>query len=258
MWYAPWDLEQFLESIDIMRNYGLIGHPLSHSFSMAYFNNKFKNEELDCFFINFDIEKLESIKDILAQYPDLQGFTITHPYKKEIFKYLSYIDENAKQIGAVNVVKVDSERKLTGYNTDYIGFQGLLEEAIEGKSIAKAHVCGTGGASEAVKYALKKKNISFDVLSRKDESYQKIKAHGFSDNELIINATPVGMYPKSDDLLDLPYETANGTNVFIDLIYNPEETMFMREAKKHGASVYNGLKMLTLQAEAAWKIWDKR
>ena len=239
-----------------MRNYGLIGHPLSHSFSMAYFNNKFKNEELDCFFINFDIEKLDSLKDILIQYPDLQGFTTTHPYKKAIFQYLSYIDENAKQIGAVNVVKIDSERKLTGYNTDYIGFQGLLEEAIEGRNITKAYVCGTGGASEAVKFVLKKKNIDFEVLSRKNDSYQNLKNTGFHDNELIINATPVGMFPNSEGLLDLPYDTSNETNIFIDLIYNPEETMFMKEAKKYGAKTFNGLKMLTLQAEAAWRIWS--
>ena len=239
-----------------MRYYGLIGHPLSHSFSKAYFEDKFRNEELDCFFINFDIERLESIKDILIQYPDLQGFTTTHPYKKAIFQYLSYIDDNAKQIGAVNVVKIDSDRKLTGYNTDYIGFQGLLEEALSGKKIDKAYVCGTGGASEAVKFVLKRKNIDFDVLSRKNDSYQAIKKKGFHNNELIINATPVGMFPNSNELLDLPYETANMTNVFVDLIYNPEETMFMKEAKKYGASVYNGLKMLTLQAEAAWRIWS--
>ena len=239
-----------------MQYFGLIGHPLSHSFSKAYFNNKFKNEALDCFFVNFDIEKLGSIKDILIQYPDLQGFTITHPYKKDIFEYLSFVDENAKKIGAVNVVKIDSDRKLHGFNTDYIGFQGLLEEAIAGKDIKKAYVCGTGGASDAVKYVLNKQNIEFDILSRKNDSYQELKNNGFSDNTLIINATPVGMYPKSDEKLDLPYETANSSDVFIDLIYNPEETMFMKEAKKHGAKAYNGLKMLTLQAEAAWRIWN--
>ena len=240
-----------------MQYYGLIGHPLSHSFSMAYFNNKFKNEALDCFFVNFDIERLESIKDIIIQYPDLQGFTTTHPYKKAIFKYLDSVDENAQQIGAVNVVKIDKNRKLTGFNTDYIGFQGLLEEAVGKNSIKKAYVCGTGGASEAVKFVLKKKNIIFDILSRKDDSYQTLKKNGFHDNELIINATPVGMYPNSNDLLDLPYQTANPSDVFIDLIYNPEETMFMQEAKKHGAKVYNGLRMLTLQAEEAWKIWSR-
>lgn len=240
-----------------MREFGLIGHPLSHSFSKAYFNNKFKNEELNCFFINFDIEKLESLKDILVQYPDLQGFTTTHPYKKAIFNYLEYVDENARQIGAVNVVKIDSERKLAGYNTDYIGFEGLLEEALNGKNMKKAYICGTGGASAAVKFVFEKKNIEFEVLSRKNKSYQNLKDSGFNDNELIINATPVGMYPDGNKMLDLPYATANNTNVFIDLIYNPEETMFMKEAKKHGAKTYNGLKMLTLQAEAAWKIWNK-
>lgn len=238
-----------------MQYYGLIGHPLSHSFSKAYFEDKFKNEALDCFFVNFDIEKLESIKDIILQYPDLQGFTTTHPYKKAIFQYLSFIDRNAKEIGAVNVVKIDADKKLHGYNTDYIGFQELLEEAIEGKNINKAYICGTGGASEAVKFVLKKRDIRFEILSRKDDSYQRLNNTGFHDNELIINATPVGMYPNSDDLLELPYATANSSNVFIDLIYNPEETMFMKEAKKYGASAFNGLKMLQLQAEAAWRIW---
>lgn len=239
-----------------MQYYGLIGHPLSHSFSKAYFEDKFRNEALDCFFVNFDIERLESIKDIIIQYPDLQGFTTTHPYKKAIFQYLSFIDRNAKEIGAVNVVKIDADKKLHGYNTDYIGFQGLLEEAIEGKHINKAYICGTGGASEAVKFVLKNKGISFEILSRKDDSYQRLNNTGFHDNELIINATPVGMYPNSDGLLELPYATANSSNVFIDLIYNPEETMFMKEAKKYGASAYNGLKMLKLQAEAAWRIWS--
>ena len=239
-----------------MQYYGLIGHPLSHSFSKAYFEDKFRNEALDCFFVNFDIERLESIKDIIIQYPDLQGFTTTHPYKKAIFQYLSFIDRNAKEIGAVNVVKIDADKKLHGYNTDYIGFQGLLEEAIEGKHINKAYICGTGGASEAVKFVLKNKGISFEILSRKDDSYQRLNNAGFHDNELIINATPVGMYPNSNGMLELPYATANSSNVFIDLIYNPEETMFMKEAKKYGASAYNGLKMLKLQAEAAWRIWS--
>lgn len=238
-----------------MRHYGLIGHPLSHSFSKAYFDNKFKNEALDCFFVNFDIEKLESIKNIITQYPDLQGFTITHPYKIEILSYLDEIDSNAKEIGAVNVVKIQNG-KLIGFNTDYIGFQGLLEDAVKEKDIKKAYVCGTGGASDAVKFVLRKQGIDFEILSRKNDSYKTLKSKGFHDNELIINATPVGMYPNCDEMPDLPYETANDSNVFIDLIYNPEETMFMREAKKYGAKAFNGLKMLKLQAEAAWRIWS--
>lgn len=241
-----------------MRLYGLIGHPLSHSFSKSYFENKFKNECLDCRFLNFDIDNIDNLKDIFQKYPDLQGFTITHPYKKSIFPYLDYIDANAMEIGAVNVVKIDFARQLHGFNTDYIGFQGLLKEAAEAKTISKAYVCGTGGASEAVKFVLKSKNIVFETLSRKNDSYKSLKKTGFHDNELIINATPVGMYPNCDEMPDLPYETANESNVFIDLIYNPEVTTFMREAEKRGAKAFNGLKMLTLQAEAAWEIWDKR
>ena len=239
-----------------MKIFGLIGHPLSHSFSKAYFEDKFKSERLDCRFINFDIENLGKLEEIIKQNIDLQGFTITHPYKKAIFSHLDFIDENAKQIGAVNVVKINSDKKLCGFNTDYIGFQGLLKEATAEKKIKKAYVCGTGGASDAVKFVLKQKNIAFDILSRKNGSYQELKSKGFHDNELIINATPVGMYPNCNEKLDLPYKTANSTNVFIDLIYNPEETMFMKEAKKHGAKTFNGLKMLKLQAEAAWGIWS--
>lgn len=239
-----------------MKTFGLIGHPLSHSFSKAYFDNKFKKEHLDCRFTNFDIEKLDKLEEIIKQNSDLQGFTITHPYKKEIFQYLYSVDADAKEIGAVNVVKIDANGKLHGFNTDYIGFQGLLEEATANRNIKKAYICGTGGASEAVKFVLRKKGINFEVLSRKTDSYKKIKQEGFKDNQLIINATPVGMYPKCDEMLDLPYESANSSNVFIDLIYNPEETLFMKEAKKHGAKAYNGLRMLTLQAEAAWEIWN--
>ena len=158
-----------------MHYYGLIGHPLSHSFSKAYFEDKFKNEALDCFFINFDIENLDSIKDIIIQYPDLQGFTTTHPYKKAIFKYLSFIDDDAKAIGAVNVVKIDSDKKMHGFNTDYIGFQGLLDEATAGKTIKKAYVCGTGGASEAVKFVLKKKGRNRIKSLGYDLSAEEIK-----------------------------------------------------------------------------------
>lgn len=239
-----------------MRSFGLIGHPLSHSFSKTYFDNKFKNEGLDCQFLNFDIESIDNLPKVISQHTDLQGFTITHPYKKAILPYLHHIENDAKEIGAVNVVKIDSNRKLHGYNTDYIGFQGLLVEAIKGKSITKAYICGTGGASDAVQFVLKNNNISFEILTRKNDSYPKIKKEGFYDNTLIVNATPVGMYPHCDEMLDLPYETANETDVFIDLIYNPEETMFMKEAEKYGAKAYNGLKMLMLQAEAAWRIWN--
>ena len=238
-----------------MKIFGLIGHPLEHSFSKSYFEDKFEKDGLPCRFVNYDIESLKSIRDIISNNPDLKGFTVTHPYKKEIITYLDCIDEDAKAIGAVNVVHV-LDNKLYGYNTDFIGFNGLLEEAISNMCINSAYVCGTGGASEAVKYVLNHKGIKFHTLSRKDKSYEDIMRNGFKENELVVNATPVGMYPNCSDILDLPYDTANKTNVFIDLIYNPEETMFMKEAKRYGAKAYNGLKMLTMQAEAAWGIWS--
>lgn len=240
-----------------MKSYGLIGKSLSHSHSKDYFENKFKKEGLDCRFLNFDIDNLGSLREIISQNDDLQGFTVTYPYKKTIFSYLDFIDEEAREIGAVNVVKINPDRKLHGLNTDYIGFQGLLHDAIHERNIKKAFVCGSGGASEAVRYVLKKEKIDFEILSRKDNSYQDIKIHGFHSNELIINATPVGMYPHIQDFLDLPYDTADSTNVFIDLIYNPDETIFMKKAREHGAKVYNGLKMLYLQADKALEIWQK-
>ena len=240
-----------------MHTFGLIGHPLSHYFSKAYFDAKFKNERLECRFLNFDIDSLDQLNDIIAQYHDLQGFTITHPFKKAIIPYLDSIDDNASEIGAVNVVKIGADRKLHGFNTDYIGFQGLMKEAVGEKYYTKAYVCGTGGASDAVRFVLNNECICFEILTRKNDSYQKLRAEGFHDNELIINATPVGMYPNADETLDLPFETANKTNVFIDLIYNPEETLFIKKAKQRGAKTFNGLRMLKLQAEAAWDIWSR-
>jgi len=240
-----------------MKLYGLIGHPLSHSFSKIYFENKFQDENLDCRFLNFDIDNLKQLKKIIDEHIDLQGFTVTSPYKKEILSYLDFIDNKAEIIGAVNVVKIDSERKLHGFNSDCVGFQGLLKEARHGKEIKKAFVCGTGGASEAVEYVLKEENIDFEILSRKNDSYDTIRKRGFQSNELIINATPVGMHPNESSLIDLPYDTADETNIFIDLIYNPEETVFMKKARKKSTQVYNGLKMLYLQADEAWRIWTK-
>lgn len=245
-----------------MRLFGLIGHPLGHSFSKGYFENKFEKERLDCAFVNFDLENLDNLEEIISKNNDLQGFTVTYPYKNEIINHLDFIDENAKEIGAVNVVKIDSDRKLHGFNSDFIGFQGLLEEAIQGRKISKALILGTGGASKAVSFVLKNKNIDFQFITRNvksenQKSYNDLKNEGFHDNELIINATPVGMHPNINECLDLPFETLNSSNILIDLIYNPEETMFLKKGKLHGATTFNGLKMLYLQADAAWEIWDK-
>ncbi|MGN0032934.1 MAG: shikimate dehydrogenase family protein [Candidatus Limimorpha sp.] len=238
-----------------MKLFGLVGHPLVHSFSKTYFENKFKEENLDCSFVNFDIDDINKIEQVLSKHDNIKGFTVTHPYKYKIIRFLSYTDPVAKEIGAVNVVKIGDDGRLYGFNSDIIGFQSLLSQSIKGRNISKAILCGTGGAAKSVKYVLNRNNIPTDILSRSDDSYKRILSDGFHNNELVINATPVGMYPNIKDALDLPYQTANATNVFIDLIYNPEETSFMKKARKYGAAAFNGLKMLHEQAEEAWKIW---
>lgn len=246
-----------------MTLYGLIGHPLEHSFSKSYFEKKFKVVGSDCRFANFDIDSLEILKDSVLSHADLQGFTVTYPYKNDIIRHLDYIDHDAEEIGAVNVVNIDSDRKLTGYNTDFIGFEGLLKLATKGKNISRAIVCGTGGASKAVRYVLDRNNIKYLTVSRKPQSencisYNKLKADCFHDNELIINTTPLGMHPQENNFVDIPYDTINSSNILIDLIYNPEETVFLAKGKAQGAKTYNGLKMLYLQADAAWEIWINR
>ena len=246
-----------------MRFYGLIGHPLKHSYSKDYFENKFRNECLDCKFVNFDIDSLDMLESTVVSNPELQGFTVTYPYKNEIINHLDFIDKSAKEIGAVNVVKIDSNRKLHGFNTDYIGFQELLKDAISEKEISRAIVCGTGGASKAVQYVLKKMNIDYQTVTRHSNTegnltYTQLKAIGFHDNELIINATPLGMHPNVTECADVPYDTINSSNILIDLIYNPGETLFLKKGASMGASIYNGLKMLHIQADAAWIIWSKQ
>ncbi|MCQ2316643.1 MAG: shikimate dehydrogenase [Bacteroidales bacterium] len=246
-----------------MRFYGLIGHPLKHSYSKDYFENKFRNDCLDCKFVNFDIESLDMLESIIGSNPELQGFTVTYPYKNEIIGHLDFIDENAEKIGAVNVVKIDPNRKLHGFNTDYIGFQELLEEAIQDREIVKALILGTGGASKAVSFVLENKKIDFQFVTRNvrhenQKSYHELKNEGFHDNELIINATPLGMHPNVNECADIPYGTINSSNVLIDLIYNPGETLFLKKGATRGASTYNGLKMLHIQADAAWSIWNKQ
>lgn len=245
-----------------MRSYGLIGHPLKHSYSKDYFEDKFRSDCPDCKFDNFDIESLDMLESIIDSNPELRGFTVTHPYKNEIIGHLDFIDENAEKIGAVNVVKIDPDRKLHGFNTDYIGFQELLEEAIQNKEIVKALILGTGGASKAVSFVLKNKNIDFQFVTRNvryenQKSYLELKNEGFHGNELIINTTPLGMHPNANECADIPYDTINSSNILIDLIYNPGETLFLKKGATRGASTYNGLKMLHIQADAAWNIWNK-
>ncbi len=253
--------------MDYDKIYGLIGKKLGHSFSKAYFTEKFLLNNLNYSYQNIEIQNIEDIIPYIKEHKNLKGFNVTVPYKEEIIPLLDEIDITAKEVGAVNTVKIYDDGSLKGFNTDVIGFERLLEKTTrlqDYKTTSKlALILGSGGASKAVQYVLNKKGIPYKIVSRKlgmrneklGISYEEINIKGFEPYSIIINATPVGMFPNVNECLELPYSTANENNVFIDLIYNPEETLFMKKGKAQGAAAYNGLTMLHEQAEAAWNIW---
>ena len=242
-----------------MKRYGLIGHPLKHSQSRFYFNEKFEYEGLDCRYQHFDLKSIDEIYDVMASYPDLCGFNVTIPYKEAIIPLLDEIDPTAKEVGAVNVVRID-KGKLKGYNTDVYGFNKLLERAINGKTIEHALVLGTGGASKAVQYVLKQKSIPYSTVSRSAEkgdlTYDTLDDALLSQNLLIINTTPLGMAPQTDNFPDIHYQALGSKHILIDLIYNPKETSFMELGKTWGAKVFNGMQMFEEQAKKTWEIFN--
>ena len=242
-----------------MKRYGLIGHPLKHSQSRFYFNEKFEHEGLDCRYQHFDLKSIEEIHEVMKTYPDLCGFNVTIPYKEAIIPLLDEIDPTANEVGAVNVVTIQNGR-LKGYNTDVYGFSQLLERALKGKEVEHALVLGTGGASKAVRYVLKQKNIPFSTVSRSPEkgdfTYETLTDEILRQNHLIINTTPLGMAPKFDDFPDLHYQALNNKHILIDLIYNPKETAFMELGRTWGAKVYNGWQMFEEQAKKTWEIFQ--
>lgn len=242
-----------------MKRYGLIGHPLKHSQSRFYFNEKFEHEGLDCRYQHFDLKSTEEIHEVMKTYPDLCGFNVTIPYKEAIIPLLDEIDPTAKEVGAVNVVTIQNGR-LKGYNTDVYGFSQLLERALKSKEVEHALVLGTGGASKAVRYVLKQKNIPFSAVSRSPEkgdfTYETLTDEILRQNHLIINTTPLGMAPKFDDFPDLHYQALSNKHILIDLIYNPKETAFMELGRTWGAKVYNGWQMFEEQAKKTWEIFQ--
>ena len=248
-----------------MKRFGLIGHPLGHSFSKAYFTEKFKKEGLICEYLNFDIEKISLIKQVIADHPDLKGLNVTIPYKEAILPYLDELDAEAAEVGAVNTVKVFPNGRLKGYNTDILGIRATLRTALRqcgnhDEAMANpALILGTGGASKAVQYVLRKNTIPFHVVSRTlgkgDFTYKELNPENIKEHKLIINATPVGMAPHIEEAPSLPYEGITPQHILFDLIYNPEETLFLKHGRQHGANTINGLAMLHAQAEASWSIW---
>ena len=242
-----------------MDKYGLIGYPLGHSFSRNYFNEKFENEGIDAKYINFEIPHIEDLTEILDTTPELKGLNVTIPYKEKVISYLDFISPEATAIGAVNVIKVEhkgNDVKLKGYNSDVIGFTRSIEPFHK-----KALILGTGGASKAINYGLKSLGLETVYVSRFERpgtiQYDKITPEIIKEYNVIVNCTPVGMYPHTDECPELPYEAMDSHTLLYDLIYNPDETLFMKKGKEQGATVKNGLEMLLLQAFASWDFWHQ-
>ncbi len=245
-----------------MDKFGLIGFPLGHSFSKNYFNEKFENEGIDARYINFEIPAIENLTEILDSNPTLKGLNVTIPYKQKVMSYLDAISPEARAIGAVNVIKVTHKGKkveLKGFNSDVIGFTKSIEPLLE-RCHKKALVLGTGGASKAIDYGLKSLGLETLFVSRFERQgtirYADITPEVVREYNVIVNCTPCGMYPHVDECPELPYEAMDTHTLLYDLIYNPDETLFMKRGKEYGATTKNGLEMLLLQAFASWDFWN--
>ncbi|HRI58319.1 MAG TPA: shikimate dehydrogenase [Saprospiraceae bacterium] len=247
-----------------MRLFGLIGYPLGHSFSQKYFSEKFAREGItDARYELFPLENIAGLPALLPQHPDLRGLNVTIPHKETVIPMLDELDETARAVGAVNCIKIE-HRRLKGYNTDVIGFEQSLKTVDGGRWTVdgtQALILGTGGASKAVAYVLKKLGIPFQFVSRnpggdKQISYETLHRLPSTVYRLIIHTTPLGMAPHTDTCPDLPFEQLTPQHLVYDLVYNPSETLLLQRAKAQGCPVKNGLEMLHLQAEAAWNIWQ--
>ncbi len=244
-----------------MYRFGLIGFPLSHSFSRRYFTEKFSRMGLRYTYDNFEIEDIQTFPAFLSKNADLKGLNVTIPYKKAVMEFLDEIAPQAQRIGAVNTVSFREDGKKIGYNTDYIGFRDSLLAMIGKRRDLKALILGTGGAAEAVRVALEDLQIDITFASRTGGrvlhghpvvSYKEVSVNDFS---LLINTTPLGMYPKVEAAPALDYKNLTDQHFLFDLVYNPEETVFLKHGNHVGAATQNGLPMLHGQAEAAWRIW---
>lgn len=247
-----------------MKKFGLIGFPLEHSFSKAYFSEKFKKENIaNCTYENYPLEDISELNDLIRENNTLIGLNVTIPYKQAVIPFLDEIDNEAAEIGAVNTIKISRAEKepfLKGYNTDIYGFEKPLLEVLT-KDHRKALILGTGGASKAVEYILKKHNINCHYVSRKPGnpgiySYSDLTEELITHYHIIVNTSPIGMYPNINDKPKIPYGSLGEQHILYDLIYNPEKTLFLKEGEKRNCSLINGLPMLHKQAEKAWEIWN--
>lgn len=248
-----------------MEKFGLIGYPLKHSFSIGYFNEKFSSENIDAEYVNFEIPSIDEITKIIDENPNLQGLNVTIPYKEQVIPFLDELDPDAAKIGAVNVIKIIKEKgktKLVGYNSDIIGFTHSIQPFLHSHH-KKALILGTGGASKAVYHGLVDLGIACTFVSRirKNENmltYEELSPEILKEYTVIVNCTPVGMYPHVNECPNIPYELLTPNHLLYDLLYNPNLTLFMKKGEEHGAVTKNGLEMLLLQAFAAWEIWNDK
>ena len=244
-----------------MQEYGLIGKNISYSFSEGYFTNKFKELGIsDSSYSTFDLSDISELHDLLKSMPNLKGFNITIPYKEDVLDFLDDIDESAKDIKAVNTVKIENG-KLIGFNTDTFGFKTSIKPFFEPQH-RKALILGTGGAAKAIAFVLEQLGVDYLYVSRnpktdKEVSYSDLTKEAITNFPFIINCSPVGTFPNIDSCPDIPYEGITSSHLLYDLVYNPEETLFLKKGKDKGASIVNGLSMLHHQAEEAWRIWNK-
>lgn len=243
--------------------YGLIGFPLTHSFSQVFFNQKFASENIDAEYVNFEIPDIGDLPEVLSENPNLCGLNVTIPYKELVMPYLDEIDENARKIGAVNVIKFivgKNETKLKGFNSDVVGFSDSIRPLLTA-GMTKALVLGSGGAAKAVVVALENMGISPTIVSRTPQAgqlgYDGLTKEVMAANKIVVNTTPLGMYPNVDECPPIPYELLTPNHLCYDLLYNPDVTLFMKKAEAQGAVTKNGLEMLLLQAFESWNIWNR-
>ena len=266
-----------------MRQFGLLGYPLSHSFSRGYFSEKFKRETIDAQYDNFALSSIEQLPQLIVENKLLVGLNVTIPYKQSVIPYLDALDPEAEAIGAVNTIKIERSEKckprLIGYNSDLVGFRESIRVYVENLRNAsqvhlsekvipnagaplKALILGTGGASKAVEYGLKQLGVEILFVSRTPEpgriTYENLGRSFFEEYHIIVNTTPLGMYPNVNTCPPIDYLSIGPHHLLFDAVYNPEKTLFLEKGEKQGAAIKNGLEMLRLQAEASWKIWNTR
>ncbi|MFA8434250.1 MAG: shikimate dehydrogenase [Marinifilaceae bacterium] len=247
-----------------MKTFGIIGNPLGHSFSKSYFTNKIKTENIDAEFLNFELAKIEDLKEVLNSNPNLKGFCVTIPYKEAIIPFLDELDPLAEKIGAANSIQVrlkNGKIWMKGYNTDIYGFTESLNPFL-GNTSPKALVLGTGGASKAIAKGLETLNIEYRYVSRsagKENhlTYDELNAEIIQEYKLIVNCSPLGTFPNTEECPNIPYEHLTPEHYLYDLVYNPDQTLFMRKGAEKGAKTHNGLRMLHLQAEQSWMYWNE-